>query len=161
MIRLVAMDIDGTLTDGSFYMDGEGSEFKRFNVQDGYGIVFLKKRGIEVAFISGRKSKATEQRAKDLGVLRVVNGTKDKLPDLMEMAASLGLTSKEVAFIGDDVPDVSCMEWAGLGIAVANARGEALAAADWVAPKCGGDGAVRDAVEYIIAYNEARQGRNV
>lgn len=153
MIRLVAMDIDGTLTDGGFFMDGEGNEFKRFDVRDGYGIVMLKKSGVEVAFISGRRSKATDQRARDLGVESVINGTRDKLPDLVAMAAGLGLDSSEVAFIGDDVPDVECMEWAGLGMAVSDATPEALAAADWVSRSPGGHGAVREAAEYISKLN--------
>ncbi|MDL2264032.1 HAD-IIIA family hydrolase [Synergistaceae bacterium OttesenSCG-928-I11] len=153
MIRLVAMDIDGTLTDGGFYMDGSGNEFKRFDVRDGYGIVMLKKSGIEVAFISGRGSSATDARARDLGVQRVVNGTKDKLPHLVAMAGELGLDASEIAFIGDDIPDLTCIEWAGLGIAVADATDEVLSAADWVSPKDGGRGAVRAAAEHILWLN--------
>lgn len=153
MIRLVAMDIDGTLTDGGFYMDGRGSELKRFDVRDGYGIVMLMRSGVEVAFISGRRSGATEQRAKDLGVERVVNGTSDKLPDLVAMSGELGLDHSEVAFIGDDVPDVECMKWAGLGMAVGDASAEALAAADWVSVRPGGRGAVREAAEHILKLN--------
>lgn len=153
MIRLVAMDIDGTLTDGGFFMDGEGHEFKRFDVRDGYGIVMLMKSGVEVAFISGRRSKATEQRALDLGVAKVVNGTADKLPDLVAMAGELGLEPAEVAFIGDDVPDVECMSWAGLGMAVGGASAEALEAADWVSACPGGRGAVREAAEHILKLN--------
>lgn len=153
MIRLVAMDIDGTLTDGGFYMDGSGCEFKRFDVRDGYGIVMLKKAGVEVAFISGRASPATDARARDLGVARVVNGTGDKLPHLAAMAGELGLDASEVAFIGDDLPDLTCIEWAGLGIAVADAADEVRAAAAWVSPKDGGRGAVRAAAERILWLN--------
>lgn len=156
MIRLVAMDIDGTLSDGAFYQDGNGNEWKRFHVRDGYGIVMLKQAGIEVAFISGRYSAATAQRANDLGVTRVINGTKDKLPDLMKMADELELEPYEVAFIGDDIPDIDCIEWSGLGIAVADACAEVLEAADWVSPAGGGEGAVRAAAEQILRINGLR-----
>lgn len=158
MIALVAMDVDGTLTDGGFYMDGEGRELKRFDVRDGYGIVLLKRAGIEVAFVSGRFSKATGQRAADLGVTRVVNGTGDKLRDLRAMADELGLSRGEIAFVGDDEPDRACVEWCGLGIAVADARGGLGEAADWVTPSPGGRGAVRDAAEYVIARNGRERG---
>ncbi|MDR1943911.1 MAG: HAD-IIIA family hydrolase [Synergistaceae bacterium] len=153
MIRLVGMDVDGTLTDGGIYMDAAGGEFKRFNVKDGAGIVSLLRSGVEVAFISGRRSGATDRRAQDLGVTRVINGTPDKLPDLTAIAAELGLDASEVAFIGDDVQDVSCMKWAGLGIAVADASAEALGAADWITPRDGGAGAIRDAADYIARIN--------
>ena len=158
MIGLVAMDVDGTLTDGGFYMDGEGNELKRFDVRDGYGIVLLKKAGIEVAFVSGRFSKATAQRALDLGVKRVVNGTDDKLRDLKKIADELGLTREQIAFIGDDEPDRICVEWCGLGIAVADARGGLLEVADWITPNPGGRGAVRDAAEYVVERNGRERG---
>jgi 3-deoxy-D-manno-octulosonate 8-phosphate phosphatase (KDO 8-P phosphatase) len=153
MIRLVAMDVDGTLTDGGIYMDGLGNEMKRFDVKDGTGISLLREASIETAFISGRASKPTDRRAKDLGVTRVVNGTSDKLADLKAMAAELGLDASEVAFIGDDLQDVECMKWAGLGIAVKDASQEALSAADWVSPRDGGHGALRDAALHIIRLN--------
>lgn len=152
------MDVDGTLTDGGFYMDGEGNELKRFDVKDGYGIVMLKRAGIEVAFVSGRFSRATDQRAADLGVSRVINGTDDKLRELKKIASELGLSREEVAFIGDDAPDLSCVEWCGLGIAVADARGGLPESADWIAPSRGGFGAVRDAAEHILARNGRERG---
>jgi 3-deoxy-D-manno-octulosonate 8-phosphate phosphatase (KDO 8-P phosphatase) len=153
MIRLVATDVDGTLTDGGLYMDGEGHEMKRFDVKDGTAIALLREASIETAFISGRASKPTERRARDLGVARVVNGTADKLADLKAMAAELGLDASEVAFIGDDVQDVECMKWAGLGITVRDASGEAMAAADWVSSRDGGHGALRDAALHVIRLN--------
>jgi 3-deoxy-D-manno-octulosonate 8-phosphate phosphatase (KDO 8-P phosphatase) len=157
-IRLVAMDVDGTLTDGGLYMDGE-RELKKFNVRDGYGIVEMMRSGIEVAFVSGRYSAATDARARDLGVFRVVNGTGDKLRDLSSMADELGLAPAEVAFIGDDVPDVPCVEWAGLGVAVGDAAREVKAAADMVLHARGGEGAVREAAEYIMKLGGRTEGR--
>ena len=153
MIRLVATDVDGTLTDGGIYMDGEGREMKRFDVKDGTGIALLREASVEIAFISGRASAPTDRRARDLGVTRVVNGTADKLADLMAMASEMGLDASEVAFIGDDVQDVECMKWAGLGIAVRDASSEALSAAGWVSPRDGGHGALRDAAMHIIRLN--------
>jgi 3-deoxy-D-manno-octulosonate 8-phosphate phosphatase (KDO 8-P phosphatase) len=153
MIRLVAMDVDGTLTDGGIYMDGEGGEMKRFDVKDGTGVVILRKASVDVAFISGRFSKSTERRARDLGVTHVINGTPDKLPELIALAGKLGLDASEIAFIGDDIQDIGCMKWAGLSVAVADAAQEALSAADWVSSKRGGFGALRDAAEYIVRIN--------
>jgi 3-deoxy-D-manno-octulosonate 8-phosphate phosphatase (KDO 8-P phosphatase) len=149
------MDVDGTLTDGGIYMDGANGEFKRFNVHDGYGIVSLIKSGVEVAFISGRASGPTDRRASDLGVTRVINGTEDKLADLVAMADELGIAQSEVAFIGDDLPDIPCIKWSGIGIAVADAHEEVLLSADVTTVACGGGGAVREAADYILRINSA------
>jgi 3-deoxy-D-manno-octulosonate 8-phosphate phosphatase (KDO 8-P phosphatase) len=152
MIRLVAMDVDGTMTDGGIYMDGE-KEFKKFDARDGYGIAEMLRSGVEVAFISGRYSASTDQRARNLGVPRVFNGTPDKMKDLADLARELGVSRPEVAFIGDDIPDIPCIEWAGLGIAVGSAADEAKAAADVVTGASGGSGAIREAAEYIMRLN--------
>ncbi|OUO92228.1 HAD-IIIA family hydrolase [Cloacibacillus sp. An23] len=154
MIKLFAMDVDGTLTDGGIYMDGSGNEMKRFDVQDGQGIAALIKKGVKVAFISGRYSAPTQKRAEDLKITRCVNGVKDKLPELRKIAAELGVTADETAYAGDDVPDVECIEWAGLGIAVANACAEAKKAAGYVAKRGGGRGAIRECAEMIIRIND-------
>lgn len=156
---LAAMDVDGTMTDGGFYMNGE-TEFKKFDVRDGYGIAEMMRRGIEVAFVSGRYSPATDARAKNLGVTKVFNGASDKLNALMSLAGELGLSESEVAFIGDDAPDIPCIKWAGLGMAVGDARPEVKEAADVVLGSRGGEGAVREAAEYILELNEriARRG---
>ena len=90
MIKLFAMDVDGTLTDGGIYMDGAGGEMKRFDVQDGQGIAQLLKKGVKVVFISGRFSAPTQRRAEDLKITRCVNGIKDKLPELEKIAAEFG-----------------------------------------------------------------------
>jgi len=155
MIRLFAMDVDGTLTDGGVYMDGRGGEWKRFDIQDGMGIVRLKTSGVVVAIVSGRPSPATDQRAKDLGVDRLYNGVGDKLSVLQELSRELGLSREEVAYMGDDVNDLPPLEWAGLGIAPANALPEVKAASDWVTKACGGHGAVREAAERILELNAA------
>ncbi len=154
MIKLFAMDVDGTLTDGGIYMDGAGGEMKRFDVQDGQGIALLLKKGLKVVFISGRRSAPTERRAEDLKITRCVNGIKDKLPELKSIAEELGASAEEVAYAGDDLPDLECVRWAGLGIAVANARPEVIEAADYVTKRGGGNGAIRESADMIIKIND-------
>ncbi|MDO5116522.1 MAG: HAD hydrolase family protein [Synergistaceae bacterium] len=153
MIRLFAMDVDGTLTDGGIYMDGAGNELKRFDVQDGQGIASLLKEGVKVVFISGRYSAPTQQRADNLKITRCVNGTGEKLSELKSAAEEWGISREEIAYAGDDVPDVECIRWAGLGFAVVNAHTEALDAADIVTKRGGGRGAIRECADYIIKLN--------
>lgn len=153
MIKLFALDVDGTLTDGGVYMDGSGKEFKRFDIQDGYGLVQLLRAGVKVVFISGRYSEATQRRSDDLKITRCINGTEDKLSDLKRLCAMWGILQEEVAFAGDDMPDAECIEWAGLGIAVANAHPEVLVKADWRTIARGGRGAVRECSDHIRRIN--------
>ena len=155
MIKLFALDIDGTLSDDGVYMDGNGGEFKRFSIRDGYGIVMLKQAGIKIAFISGRFSAATQQRADNLKIDACINGTKEKLSDLKKLAKKWGIKQQEVAYAGDDIPDIECLEWSAFGIAPANASCHAKQAADWIAPSNGGFGAIRDAAEKILELNES------
>lgn len=150
-IKLLVLDVDGTLTDGSVYMDGEGHEFKRFDIQDGMGIVMLKREGIEVAIISGRFSASTDQRARDLGLSFVFNGVKDKLATLMSLSEKLSLKADEVAYMGDDINDIDCIKWAGFGIAVSNARLEVKEIADYVTKSPGGQGAVREVADLLLS----------
>lgn len=153
MFKLIALDVDGTLTDGGVYLDGAGSEFKRFDIQDGMGLVLLRRAGVKIAIISGRFSQATEGRARELGVDLLYNGVGDKLPVLQSLSTELGVTPDEVVFVGDDVNDLDCLRWCGLGIAVANARPEVLESADWVTVARGGYGAVREAAERVLEMN--------
>ncbi len=150
MIKLFAMDVDGTLTDGGLILHGAGGESKRFDVQDGLGIVRLQAAGVEVAFVSGRRSPATLRRADELGVRVCRQGVGDKLAVLQELAAERGLDASEVAFAGDDLNDVACLRWAGWGVAVANAVAEAKDAADVVTRASGGAGALREAAELLL-----------
>ena len=153
MIKLFAMDVDGTLTDGGIYMDGRGGELKRFDVQDGHGIVSLLKSGVKVVFISGRFSEPTCQRAENLKITRCLTGVSDKLAALKALAEEWSFEPQEIAFAGDDVPDIEAVSWCGLGIAVANACQELQKAADMVTVRDGGRGAVRDSAEYIMRLN--------
>lgn len=156
MIKLFALDVDGTLTDGGVYMDGRGGEFKRFDIQDGYGLVMLMRAGVKVVFISGRHSASTRQRAEDLKITRCINGTRDKLADLKALCEEWGISREEVAFAGDDVPDAECIGWSGVGIAVANACPEIKAVAGWQTKQPGGHGAIRECAEHILNMNGVR-----
>lgn len=154
-IRLFAMDVDGVLTDGSIYVAGDGMESKRFSVLDGLGIVRLHRIGIATAWISGRHSDATLSRATELGVPHLILGRSDKREALMELAATLGFSSSEVCYMGDDDIDTPAIEWAGIGATVPGALPSAFAAADYVARRKGGSGAVRDVCDRILAARDA------
>lgn len=153
MYRLLAMDVDGTLTDGGVYIGAGGVELKRFDIQDGMGISSFRKSGGIVAFISGRYSPATEARAKDLGVDFLVNGTPEKLPALKKIAERCGVAQSEVIYAGDDVNDVDCVRWAGLGVAVANAVERLRDCADYVTRRRGGEGAIREITDRALELN--------
>ncbi|HOO88828.1 MAG TPA: HAD-IIIA family hydrolase [Synergistales bacterium] len=159
-IKLLVLDVDGTLTDGGVYMDGRGGEFKRFDVRDGMGIVRLRAAGVRTAFLSGRRSEATSQRAADLGVELLFNGVREKLPVLRSLLSDLSLSAEEAAYMGDDVNDVDCLRAAGLAFAPADAVPEAKSAADFVTSAKGGGGAVREAAEHIISLNARCEGRS-
>ena len=152
-IRLLALDVDGTLTDGGIYLDGSGNEYKRFDVRDGMGIALLRKGGVEIALISGRFSAATERRAAELQITRLFNGVSEKLPILRALTEELGISLEETAYMGDDVNDLECLHAAGLALVPSDGVEEARGAADMITPSRAGHGAVRDAAEFILAEN--------
>jgi 3-deoxy-D-manno-octulosonate 8-phosphate phosphatase (KDO 8-P phosphatase) len=149
-IQLLALDVDGVLTDGSIVINGDGSESKFFNVQDGHGIRMWLRAGLKMAFFSGRASAPTEIRAKQFGVEHVFQDCHEKLPILEKFLRQQGLSPQEVAFIGDDLPDLPVIRYVGFGVAVANAVDEVKQSADLVTTRPGGAGAVREAIEYIL-----------
>jgi 3-deoxy-D-manno-octulosonate 8-phosphate phosphatase (KDO 8-P phosphatase) len=149
-VRLVIFDVDGVLTDGTIYLQADGREMKAFNVLDGTGIKYLQRVGLEVALLSGRRSAAVRARARELGIKHVVQGAKIKLEGLEKLLAATGLSVQEVCFVGDDLPDIPVMRKAGVGVAVANARPEVLAVAQWVTDASGGKGAVREVAEKLL-----------
>lgn len=153
MYRLLAMDVDGTLTDGGVYVSADGDEFKRFDIRDGMGISSFRRSGGVVALISGRYSAATERRAKELKVDFLVNGASEKLPALKEIAARCGFAPSEVIYAGDDINDIECVRWAGMGVAVANAADALRVCADYVTRRRGGEGAVREIVDRALELN--------
>lgn len=149
-IRLAAFDVDGVLTDGGVVL-GDSDEAKQFHTQDGLGLKALMRAGVEVAIITARRSRAVERRAAELGIDLVFQGVRPKLPLLRAMAAELGLSPAEVLYMGDDLPDAECLEWAGVGVAPSNARPEAKARALVLLRGAGGGDAVREIADRVAA----------
>ena len=150
-IKLVAFDIDGVMTDGGLHYTDDGHELKTFNVQDGLGVVLLRRSGIKVAITTGRTSNVVSCRAKDLGVEHVFHGVGDKGAVSGQLLEQLGLQWSELAFMGDDLIDLPAMTRCGLAIAPANARQIVKERAHMVTEAGGGKGAVREAIEFILA----------
>jgi len=149
-IKVLAMDVDGVLTDGRIIVDSHGVESKNFDVQDGFGIVFLQKCGIKTALISARESDVVIYRAKDLKIDKVYIGVYPKLSAYESMLKEFNVLDTEVCFIGDDVADLKLMRRCGVSVAVANAVAEVKQIASYVTVKKGGHGAVREVVELIL-----------
>ena len=150
-IKLCAFDVDGVFTDGRFYLSDEGIESKAFHTQDGYGIRQLLKAGIAVAVISGRSSGAVAKRMSELGVRHVVQGCGDKVAALDEIAAALGISAADCAYVGDDIPDLPLLGHVGYSIAVANAVPAVHDFCQHSTSARGGSGAVREVCELILA----------
>lgn len=149
-IKMLVMDVDGTLTDGCIYIGAEGEVMKAFNVQDGAGIVYqLPKMGIAPVIITGRKSEITARRAEELRIAHLYQGVGEKLPQLKLVAAQLGLEPEEVAYIGDDLNDMACMDWCGLSACPADAVPEVLEKAEYICKRSGGRGAVREFIDHL------------
>ncbi|UCD63899.1 MAG: HAD-IIIA family hydrolase [Candidatus Zixiibacteriota bacterium] len=153
-IKLLALDVDGVLTDDSIYFGPDGFELKRFNISDGLYIVLALRAGLELAIVSGRYSPATDSRMRDLGVKHIMQGMKDKVEIITPLVERLKLSFDQVAFVGNEILDIPLVVKSGLGIAVADSAPELLAAADYVTEKAGGRGAVREVLEcYFQAVN--------
>lgn len=149
-IKLVAFDIDGVMTDGRLYFTSLGDEIKAFNVKDGLGLKLLRDTGVEVAIITGRTSELVNRRARDLKIDKLIQGREDKQKALAELLSTLGLTPDQVAYMGDDLPDLSAIRYAGLGVTVADALPIVLQHADLVTDKKGGEGAVREFCDWLM-----------
>jgi YrbI family 3-deoxy-D-manno-octulosonate 8-phosphate phosphatase len=149
-IRLLLTDVDGVLTDGGVILDNQGVESKCFNIRDGLAVRLWQQAGGATGLVTGRSSRIVELRARELDMSVVRQGVQDKLPEVEEIARSLGLKAEQIAYVGDDLPDLPSIRYAGLGIAVADAPEEVRAAADYVTSVPGGGGAVREVVELIL-----------
>ena len=149
-IRLVCFDVDGTLTDGRLTLDADGRETKSFHVHDGQGIVLLRQCGIEVAFVTARRSEVAERRARELGV-RCHIGVKDKLACVRGLCAELGIGLDAVCFMGDDLPDLPAMRAVGLSVAPGNAHALTAAAAELRTAAKAGKGAARELCDLLLA----------
>ncbi|MCJ7729230.1 MAG: HAD hydrolase family protein [Sedimentisphaerales bacterium] len=149
-IQLLALDVDGVLTDGKLIINADGSEGKSFNALDGHGIRMWQRAGLKVAFLSGRSCEPTKHRAQELEVDYYFQNCHDKLPILEELLEKSGIQKEAVAYIGDDLPDLPVIRYVGFGVAVANATDEVKRYADYVTSRDGGNGAVREVIEYIL-----------
>ena len=149
-IRLLILDVDGVLSDGSLFVGDDGQEYKAFNSRDGHGIKMLQKYGVIIAIITGRTSQVVEHRMANLGVTHVYQGKLEKLPAYEELAAKLGIPAEETAYVGDDVVDLPVMRKIGLAIAVQDAHPLVQAHSHWQTPSHGGRGAARDVCEMLM-----------
>jgi 3-deoxy-D-manno-octulosonate 8-phosphate phosphatase (KDO 8-P phosphatase) len=150
-IKLLALDVDGVLTDGTVRIHSDGTESKAFSILDGMGLVRLHQAGIAVAWISGRPSGATTTRATELLIPHLIQGRTDKLAALQELAQQLGLSAGQVCYMGDDDIDSPAIAWAGIGVAPQQAMPSALRAAKYRPTRAAGHGAVREVCEQILA----------
>ena len=149
-LRLLILDVDGVMTDGTITYDSSGGELKSFNVKDGAGLDLWRRAGLRAGIITGRSSPMVARRAKELGFSFLEMGVTEKLPAFERMLAAAGLSAAETVAMGDDVYDLPILRRAGLGVAVADAVPEAREAADLVSSCPGGRGAVRETVELIL-----------
>ena len=150
-LRLFAMDVDGVLTDGTVAIASDGSETKNFSILDGMGLVRLHQAGVAVAWISGRASAASTNRATELRIPHLIQGRTDKLLALQELAAQLDLEPGAICYVGDDDIDAPAIAWAGIGVAPSGSMPAALKAAGYVPGRAAGYGAVREVCEHILA----------
>ncbi len=149
-LRLVALDVDGVLTDGRLYYGPQGEALKVFDVRDGHGIKMLLNHGVEVAILSARSSEIVGARARELGIGRVLQGRGDKAVAWTELLRDTGVGAEQAGFIGDDLPDLPVLEQAGFAATVADARDEVKCVAHWIAWQAGGRGAVRAFAEFSL-----------
>jgi 3-deoxy-D-manno-octulosonate 8-phosphate phosphatase (KDO 8-P phosphatase) len=150
-VKLVLLDVDGVLTDGRLYYGNAGEELKAFDIQDGLGIKLLQNAGIMVGIITGRSSVLVERRAKELGIDHLIQGREDKLTALNELLEKITFDFEEIAFVGDDLPDLAIIRRVGLGITPANGNHLIASQALWQTKKSGGNGAVREVAELILS----------
>ena len=151
LIRLIAFDVDGVMTDGGLYYSDSGDEFKRFNSLDGHGLKMLRASGVKIAIITGRTSRCVEARARNLGIEHVYQGVENKLETMVGLLNKLELTRDTAAYMGDDVVDLTVMRHVGLSISVPESPQLVREHSDYVTQRSGGHGAVREACELIMS----------
>lgn len=149
-IKVIVLDVDGVLTDGRIGYHADGHEIKFFHVRDGHGLKLAMRAGLKVGILSGRRSAANETRAGELGLNFIYQGCKDKRTAFETMLADQHVTAEEVMYVGDDLVDMPPMRMAGFAVAVADAVPELDAVAHYRTALPGGQGAVREAVEYLL-----------
>lgn len=149
-IKMLVMDVDGTLTDGKIYYGNNGEIFKAFDVRDGYRLIKCEDYGIITAIITGKSSEIVAGRAKDLKIKEVYQGISNKIEILTMLIEKYSLSSSQVAYIGDDVNDLECMAYCGFSACPADALDEVKTQVDYVCKNIGGHGAVRELIDMII-----------
>ena len=149
-IKLLICDVDGVFSDGRIYLGNNGEELKAFNTRDGFGIKALQSAGIDVAIITGRHSSLVEQRMKSLNVKHIYLGQENKITAYQQLLANLGLTAENVAYIGDDIPDLAVMEQVGLSICVPDGHPYVKSKSDHITSLNGGFGAVREICDLLL-----------
>jgi 3-deoxy-D-manno-octulosonate 8-phosphate phosphatase (KDO 8-P phosphatase) len=149
-IRMVILDVDGVMTDGRVLLLPDGQEVKFFSIHDGFGIVCAMKAGIRIGIISGRSSPSLKIRCDELGIEDLYMEKMDKLPVLEQIIKERNLSYEQIAFIGDDVPDLPVLERVGLSVAPSNAHELVKSRVDFVLTKSGGDGAVREFLDLLL-----------
>ncbi len=150
-IRLLLLDVDGVMTDGGIYYSERGDELKKFNIQDGYGIVQLQKSGVKVGILTGRSSQLVARRAQELGIVDVYQNRENKVEAYEEIKLKLKLGDGEVAYIGDDEPDIPVLKKVAFAACPSNAAPVVRREVDFVCKNRGGEGAVREVVDLIFA----------
>lgn len=149
-VRMLVLDVDGTLTDGGIYIGATGELFKRFDIKDGLGIALWHKAGGKTAVITGRTSPILEARARELKITALWQGRLDKAVAYQELKARYGVPDEAIAYIGDDLVDLPVMQQAGFAAAPADAVPEVRQRAHFVASRPSGNGAVRETIEFIL-----------
>lgn len=149
-IKMLVMDVDGTLTDGRIYIGAKGEMMKAFDVKDGYAIVHLKQKGILPVIITGRNSEIVQERAKELKITELYQGVNDKLTQLKAVAEKYQITPDEIAYIGDDLNDLECIQYCGLSACPQDSVQEVKKIVEYVCSNLGGHGAVREFIDEII-----------
>lgn len=156
-IKLLISDVDGVWTDGSFYKGSDGLEFKKFSVHDGVGVAMARAAELKVALISGRYSDATKFRADELKIKDVYNGGLNKIPAYEDLKKKYHLEDFEIAYLGDDLIDIPVMNLVGFPIAVSNAIKEVKDISVYTTETCGGEGAFREVVDWIISGQNIKE----
>ena len=153
-IKMLLMDVDGVLTDGDIIYTSEGDELKKFNVQDGMGITLARKAGLKTGIITSRESELVKRRASELKFDVIEQGCKHKLKEYENIKKKFNFEDENIAYMGDDIPDMSILKRAGYSIAPANARDEVKAVCDYVTVQPGGQGAVREIIDKILKLQD-------
>ncbi len=149
-IKVLALDVDGVLTNGKINIDSNGKEIKVFDVQDGFGVAIFQKVGYRTAIITARSSEAVAARAKDLKITKVFQNAYPKEESFNDLLKTFQIEPEEVCFVGDDFPDMGVLSRVGFAVAVKNASSEVKKIADYITKNSGGDGAVREVIEIIL-----------